>query len=79
MIGARRRAMIENIAESFGIRCVPIVGTGSIDDAVNFVKTKPDSTIGTAKMEGVVCRPKVDISDRRGNRLIVKVKVKDFE
>lgn len=74
-----RRESVEDIAQSFGIRCVPIVGTGSIEDAVNFVKTKPDSTIGTAKMEGVVCRPKVDISDRRGNRLIVKVKVKDFE
>lgn len=73
-----KRDSVEDIAKTFGIDVVPIVGVGTIDEAVEFVKTKPNSTIGTAKMEGVVCRPQVELFDRMGRRLIVKVKVCDF-
>jgi len=74
-----RRFDVENIAQQFGIRHVPVVGRGTLYDAIEFVKSKPDSTIGTAKMEGVVCRPAQELFDRSGKRIIVKVKVKDFE
>lgn len=40
--------------------------------------TKPKSTIGTAPMEGLVGRPVVELKDKNGKRLIVKVKVCDF-
>lgn len=73
------RESIEDIAKSFDIDVVPIILRGTIKDAINYVKTKPKSTIGTANMEGLVCKPKVDVLDRRGNRIIVKVKVCDFE
>ena len=72
------RASVEDIAHTFGVDVVPIVFEGSIDEAINFVKTKPNSTIGTAKMEGLVCRPKVNLYDKKGDRLIVKIKVCDF-
>jgi hypothetical protein len=74
-----KRDAIEDIAKTFGIDVVPIIMTGTIQQAVDFVKTAPDSTIGCAKMEGLVCKPKVDMLDRMGRRVIVKVKVKDFE
>lgn len=74
-----RRDGVEDIARNFGIQVVPIVLRGSIDDAVAYVKSKPQSTIGTAPMEGVVGRLPEELYDRRGNRLIVKVKVRDFE
>lgn len=73
------RESIEDIAKSFNIDVVPIILEGTIQDAIDYVKTKPKSTIGTANMEGLVCKPKVDVLDRRGNRIIVKVKVCDFE
>lgn len=73
-----KRDSVEDIAKTFGIDVVPIVGVGTIDEAVEFVKTKPNSTIGTAKMEGVVCRPQVELFDRMGRRLIVKIKACDF-
>lgn len=73
-----KREAVENIAKTLGIDVVPVVGRGSIEEAVEYVKTKPKSTFGTADMEGVVCRPEVDLLDRRGKRLIVKVKVCDF-
>lgn len=73
------RDAIENIAKTFNIDCVPIILRGTLQDAVDFVKTKPKSTIGTADMEGLVCKPALDMLDRMGKRLIVKVKVCDFE
>ena len=45
----------------------------------SFVKTKPWSTIGKAKMEGIVGRPMIELKDRMGKRVIVKVKVRDYE
>ena len=74
-----RRDSVEDIAEKFGIDVVPIVLHGDIDDAVKYVKGKPDSKFGTAKMEGLVGRPEVEMRDRLGRRVIVKVKVRDFE
>ena len=73
-----KRDSVEDIAETFAIDVVPIVGVGDLDEAVEYVKSKPNSKIGTAKMEGVVCRPFVELFDRLGRRLIVKVKVRDF-
>lgn len=74
-----KRDAIEDIAKTFGIEVVPIIKECSIEEAVQFVKGKPKSTIGTADMEGLVCKPKVDILDRMGKRLIIKIKVCDFK
>lgn len=73
-----KRDAIEDIARYFGIDAVPVIMVGTLEEAVDFVKSKPKSTIGTANMEGLVCKPVVDMLDRRGRRIIVKVKVKDF-
>ena len=73
-----KRDAIEGIAKAFGIDVVPIVYEGNLAGAVEFVKSKPTSTIGTANMEGIVCKPAVDMLDRMGRRLIVKIKVSDF-
>ena len=72
------REEVENIALAFRIRAVPVVLVGTINDAINYVMTKPKSTIGTAPMEGLVGRPVVELKDKNGKRLIVKVKVCDF-
>lgn len=74
-----KRDAIEDIAKTFGIDVVPIVYEGNLAGAVEFVKRKPKSTIGTADMEGIVCKPAVDMLDRMGRRLIVKIKARDFE
>ena len=74
-----KRDALEDIARTFGIDVVPIILTGTLHEAVDFVKQKPKSTIGVADMEGLVCKPAVDMLDRMGRRVIVKVKVRDFE
>ncbi len=74
-----KREAVEDIANAFGIRVVPVIFIGTIDEAVDVIKQKPMSTIGTAPMEGVVGRPCVELKDRMGRRLIVKIKARDFE
>lgn len=73
------RTSVEDIAKAFGIDVVPIIFEGTIQEGVDFVKSNPKSTMGTAMMEGLVGRPKVEMRDRCGKRVIVKIKVKDFK
>lgn len=74
------RKDVEDIAKSFNIDVVPIVGHGTLEEAINFVKTKPMSTIGKkkAEMEGIVVRPSIELNERNHNRVIVKIKARDF-
>ena len=73
------RVTVEDVARCFGLEIVPIVLYGTITDAINYVKRYPTSTIGGKTfMEGVVGRPKVEMRDRCGKRLIVKIKACDF-
>lgn len=74
-----KRDAVEDIAKTFGIDAVPVVYEGNLAGAVGFIKGKPKSTIGTADMEGIVCKPAVDMLDRMGRRLVVKIKVCDFQ
>ena len=80
MIGEnyQERQWVEETAVMLGIDVVPIVLEGTIEDAIEFVKTHPKSTVGTAFMEGVVGRPAVELRDRVGKRIIVKIKYSDF-
>jgi ATP-dependent RNA circularization protein (DNA/RNA ligase family) len=75
------QSTVHEIAKIFGVECVPIVGTGALEDAVRYVKEHNPSALGqmTHEMEGIVCRPAVELQDRCGNRLIVKIKWEDFK
>ena len=73
------REWIVATAKMFGIDVVPIVLEGTIGDGIDYVMQHNNSTIGNAIMEGVVGRPKVEMKDRLGNRIIVKIKWKDFK
>lgn len=73
------REWVEATARMFSIDVVPIVLEGTIGDGIDYVMQHNNSTIGKAMMEGVVGRPKVEMKDRLGNRIIVKIKWKDFK
>ena len=81
MIGGnyQPRESVERCAASFGIGVVPIVGKGTLDEAVAFVKGNPRSQLGDIDMEGVVCRPEQELRDRCGERVICKIKWNDFK
>ena len=70
---------IISVADAFGINHVPLIMTGTIQEAINYVKTKPVSRINpNHELEGLVGKPLVDFYDRNHNRIIVKIKACDF-
>lgn len=75
----QEREWVEKTAQMFNIDVVPIVLTGTIQDGINYVMKHPQSTMGTAMMEGVVGKPMIELRDRRGERVIVKIKWEDFK
>jgi len=74
------RENIVEISKAFGVEVVPIILEGTIQEAVNLIKTAPKSIVakGIKEMEGVVGTPAKRIYSVRGDRIIVKVKVRDF-
>lgn len=74
------RKDIEELATTFNVKCVPIVFTGIIQEAVDYVKQKPNSLIAQEikESEGLVGTPMIRVLDHRGNRIIIKIKVRDF-
>ncbi len=75
------RENVEEIVTRFGVKTVPIVDVGSLDDAIAYMREHPKSFIGTGRhdMEGLVCRPAYELRDRLGNRIIVKIKWEDIK
>ena len=83
MIGGnyQSRETVESIAGYFNLEVVPIVFAGTLEEGVEFVKSQPKSRVAKEElvMEGVVGRPAVELQDRCGNRIIVKIKTHDFK
>ena len=73
------RKNVEDIATKLGIKCVPIIGHGTLEEAIELVKKGFKSTCGDFIAEGIVARPKVELRTRRGDRIITKVKHIDFK
>ncbi len=66
------------LAESFGIDLVPTVKEGTLEELIEYVESKPKSTFGDFVLEGIVARPAYVILNSRGERLITKIKCRDF-
>ena len=72
------RRNIEDVGTKLEIGVVPIVGGGSLQKAVDLVQAGVDSTWGAFRAEGFVVRPAVDLYTRKGDRIIGKIKTRDF-
>ena len=73
-----KREDIEQIAHKMGIDVVPIIGHGKLDDLVSKVSKGFLSFWGNFHAEGIVARPSVELKARSGERIITKLKHKDF-
>jgi hypothetical protein len=73
-----QRADVEDVARKLGIDVVPIIGAGSLADMVNMARRGFPSTWGPFTAEGIVARPSVELKSRNGDRIITKIKHKDF-
>jgi len=73
-----KRYDIVSIGEEFSVSVVPIVGKGGLVDAIEYTQQPQTSWWGDFLAEGIVLRPEVELQSRAGNRIITKLKYKDF-
>jgi hypothetical protein len=70
---------VRDVAAKLGIESVPSFGEMTLDDATALVRNGIKSKINPeANAEGLVGRPCEALFDKKGARLIVKLKTKDF-
>ena len=69
---------VRDVGAKLEIPVVPTVGRGTLHEAEAVVKAGLRSTWGDFEAEGLVCRPLVPLFGRRGDRVIVKIKGKDY-
>lgn len=74
-----RREDVEDVASKFGLSVVPIIHTGPLEEGVELVKKGLKSQWGDFFAEGLVAKPKIDLFNRKGERIITKIKREDFE
>jgi RNA ligase len=72
------RENVNDVAERLGCDVVPYLGRMTLDQIVDTVRAPFASKIGSAIAEGVVGRPLETLYDKRGERLIIKLKTRDF-
>lgn len=79
-----RREDVIDVASKLGLEVVAPVGRMTIYGAIELIKQEV-ATPGSlrsrwegALMEGLVGKPTVDLFNRRGDRIVAKIKVKDF-
>ena len=73
-----QRADVEDVAQKLCIEVVPLIGEGTLHDAVRLAKDGIRSTWGEFLAEGIVARPKTELMTRAGERIITKIKCRDF-
>ena len=76
-----KREDIEKIAQDLQLQVVPIVCVGTLHYAIDLIKSKKllsrfisDNIL----MEGIVGKPNIELKDRMGRRIIIKIKHKDY-
>lgn len=74
-----KREGIQDVADELKIKIVPFMGYMTLGNAVAQTQQGFKSTFGDFHGEGLVLRPFVELRDRRGNRIITKVKCKDWK
>lgn len=75
------RENVADIARKLGVPVVPVIGLGSLPQAVSNVWERSiESALADdpSRIEGLVMRPATEVRDRLGHRIITKVKIKDF-
>lgn len=77
------RANVNDVARKLGIDSVPVIGHGTLHDAIDLVSSNGSSymmtsTWGDFEAEGIVARPQVPLFNRKGERIICKIKAVDF-
>lgn len=69
---------VRDVAAKIGLPAVPLYGEMTLAEATQRVRSGIPSMVGNRDMEGLVGRPVEALFDKKGARLIVKLKTRDF-
>ena len=72
---------MRDVAAKLGLDAVPYLGEMTLEEATVKIRTGFNSLVGAEPLhpaEGMVGRPVEPLFDKKGSRLIVKLKTKDF-
>jgi hypothetical protein len=72
------RHNVEDVATKLALDVVPVVGHGTLGQAIQLVQDGLKSEWGDFEAEGIVARPTVELRSRRGDRIVTKIKAVDF-
>jgi len=73
-----QREDVEDIAKKLSIDVVPIIGEGNLSTMCRRAEVGFKSQRGDFRAEGIVARPCTELKARNGDRIITKIKCKDF-
>jgi ATP-dependent RNA circularization protein (DNA/RNA ligase family) len=73
-----QRENIEDVASKLGLDVVPIIGRGTLADAIAMAREGILSAWGQFQAEGIVARPATELKTRAGHRIITKIKTRDL-
>lgn len=73
-----QREDVQDVADKLCLKIVPTYTDGPLPKMVDLVRSGVKSAWGDFPAEGLVARPQVHLVDRAGNRIITKLKTKDF-
>lgn len=72
------RGNCEDVAGKLGIDIVPLIGEYTLHEAIEMVRAGFKSKWGDFYAEGIVAKTPVELFTRKGERLLTKIKHKDF-
>ncbi len=68
-----------DVANTLQLPYVPVVGFHTLHEGIELLKNGVESHFGPFPAEGVVAIPHVPLFNRKGERVITKIKTRDFE
>lgn len=73
------RDNVEDVAGKLGLDVVPVLCTETLDFMVEMARAGFRSKWGDFPAEGIVARPSCELKTRNGERIITKIKHRDFQ
>jgi len=74
-----KREDVADVAANLGLPLAPVIGRGTLQDAIEMTREGFNSKWGDFIAEGIVARPVTELFSRNGQRVITKIKHKDFK
>jgi len=74
-----QRAAVDDVARTLELRSVRVIGDFALSEAIELVEKGFQSEFGDFLAEGLIAEPVVPMFSRKGERIITKIKTRDFK